>query len=189
VARRPLIAPPVIRPERTDRAIRSMSMSRDLTRKAEDVIATAGRRGVTIVTAESCTAGALATLLADTPGAGGVFLGGFVTYDKACKEKLLGVPSQLIAEHTAVSRVVAERMAQGAQVTAGAGVAVAVTGVIGPEPDDDGNPVGLVHVAAAANGQTSHSEVLTGLKSQSENRARALAEALGVLSTLLAEMP
>ncbi len=98
---------------------------------------------------KSCTGGALAALLADTPGAGDAFEGGFVTYSKANKTAALGVPAELIETHTAVSAEVAKAMAQGALAHCPADIAVAITGVAGPEPDEDGNPVGLVYLAAA----------------------------------------
>ncbi len=59
----------------------------------QDVVRIAAAQRTTVVTAESCTAGSLATLIADTPGAGEMFAGGFVTYAKACKEAVLGIPS------------------------------------------------------------------------------------------------
>ena len=113
-----------------------------------DVVALATALHVTLVTAELCTAGALATLIADTPGAGDVFAGGFVTYAKTCKEAVLGVPASLIQKETAVSAEVALEMARGAlRSCVLADVAVAVTCVGGPKADDDGNPVGLAHIA------------------------------------------
>ena len=60
-----------------------------------------------LITAESCTAGALTTLLADTPGAGDILVGGLVTYSKSCKADLLGIPEHLIASCSAVSAEVA----------------------------------------------------------------------------------
>lgn len=161
-------------------------MPTDLARKASDVVAAASRQGRTVVTAESCTAGALATRLADTPGAGDVLLGGFVTYAKAAKTALLGVPEALIADETAVSRAVAEAMARGARAASGADVAVAITGVTGPEPDADGNPVGLMHIAVvAAEGAALHVCILSGETQRDQNRQRALAEALALLARAL----
>ena len=118
-------------------------------RRAERVINEAKNRGTTIVTAESCTAGALAQLLANTPGAGDVFHGAFVVYSKDQKTTALGVPAALIAEHSAVSAAVATAMAEAALSRSPADLAVSVTGVLGPEPDEDGNPVGLVYLAMA----------------------------------------
>lgn len=163
-------------------------MPTDLARKASDVVAAAAQQGRTIATAESCTAGALATLLADAPGAGDVLLGGFVTYAKAAKTALLGVPETLIADETAVSRAVALTMARGARAASGADVAVAVTGVAGPEPDDDGNPVGLMHIAVvAADRPALHLCIRSGETQRDANRRRALAEALALLARALAD--
>lgn len=165
-------------------------MSFGLDEKARAVMRRAEEKALALVTAESCTAGALAMLLADTPGAGDCFRGGFVTYAKACKTELLGVPAALIAAHTAVSRPVAECMAAGALARSGADVAVAVTGVLGPEPDEDGNPVGLIHIAAASrHGHLLHARIDAEQTSRSANRERALAEALTLLDHVLKEAP
>jgi PncC family amidohydrolase len=102
-----------------------------------------------IATAESCTAGRLATEFAKGKGAAQHYLGGFVTYTKEAKTTLVGVPADLIAEETAVSANVAAAMARGAVIKASASVALAITGVTGDKPDEDGNPVGLVYCAAA----------------------------------------
>ena len=176
--------------ERCGRSIRSVTMSMNLENKASAVVARAERKGLCIVTAESCTAGALASVIADAPGAGACFHGGFVTYAKSCKTELLGIPAELIDAHTAVSREVAERMATGALAASGADVAVAVTCVAGPEPDDDGNPVGLIHIAAAARGgPVRHIQVRSEQTSRAANRERALAEALSLLDDVLTEAP
>lgn len=121
-----------------------------LASKAADVVRQAKERRLTLATAESCTGGALAFLLSDAPGASEVLHGGFVVYSKANKTVSLGVPAALIAAHSAVSAQVAQAMAHGALERSPADIAVAVTGVAGPEPDEDGNPVGLVYLAAAS---------------------------------------
>ena len=69
-----------------------------------------------LITVESCTAGALCTLLADTPGAGDVLLGGFVTYAKACKADVLGIPPDMREACSAVSAEVVAAMAEGARM-------------------------------------------------------------------------
>lgn len=119
---------------------------------AKDIMERAKACGLTLVTAESCTAGRLASALSDAPGASEHFHGGFVTYTKEAKTKLLGVDANLLREKTAVCAEVAEAMAQGALLRSPADVAVSVTGVAGPEPDEDGNPVGLVYCAGAKRG-------------------------------------
>ncbi len=94
-----------------------------------------------LITVESCTAGALCTLLADTPGAGDVLLGGFVTYAKACKADVLGIPPDMIEAYSAVSAEVVAAMAEGAlSKCTSATIAIAVTCVGGPKPDEDGAP-------------------------------------------------
>lgn len=116
---------------------------------AARVLRRARRKGLTLVTAESCTAGQIAVLLAAQPAAAGVFEGGFVAYSKAGKSALLGVDPKVLKRHTAVSREAACAMALGAQRRGRAGLAVAVTGVAGPSRDQDGNPVGLYFIAVA----------------------------------------
>ena len=123
---------------------------------ASQVVALAKACGATIVTAELCTAGALSTIIATTPGAGDVLQRGIVAYSKTCKTVLLGLPAALI-EKSAVTEDVARAMASGAlRVCSCANTAVAVTCVSGPEPDEDGNPVGLAHIAV-----TPEAEVLS----------------------------
>jgi nicotinamide-nucleotide amidase len=106
-------------------------------------------RRLTIATVESCTAGALAHLLSQAEGASDTLHGGFIVYTKANKTAAVGVCKQLLARHTAVSAEVAQAMAKGALARCPADIALAITGVAGPEPDEDGNPVGLVYVAVA----------------------------------------
>ncbi len=107
-------------------------------------------RGLTVSCAESCTGGLIAKRLTDLPVASAVFKGGAVTYCNAAKEAGLGVPHSLLTDKGAVSEEVAIAMAQGARRVFGSDVAVSTTGVAGPDPDDRGNPVGLVYVALAA---------------------------------------
>lgn len=125
----------------------------DLTDRAARLIADARERGLSIATSESCTAGRLATLLADAPGAGEHLHGGFVVYTKDAKSQILGVPADLLSRKSAVCAEVACALAEGALARSPADIALAITGVAGPAPDEDGNPVGLVFVAAAARGR------------------------------------
>lgn len=164
-------------------------MNAALARRAEKILAEARARRLTLATAESCTAGSLALLLADAPGAGESFHGGFVCYTKDNKTASLGVPASVIEAHTAVSREVSVAMAQGAIERSPADIALAITGVAGPEPDEDGNPVGLVHLAAACrDGRVSHIERRFGEGSREETRALALEAALGLLEVMVRGM-
>jgi nicotinamide-nucleotide amidase len=105
---------------------------------------------VTIVTAESCTAGTIAALLAQTEGASDVLHGGFTTYTKDHKTKALRVSARLLREQGAVNADVVKQLAAGALECSPASMAIAVSGVLGPEPDEDGNPVGLVYFCVLA---------------------------------------
>ena len=114
----------------------------------EHVLALCRARGLTLATAESCTGGLIAERLTRVPGSSDVFLGGIVSYANEVKVRQLGVPSELIEQHGAVSPEVAAAMASGARERLGADVAVADTGVAGPGGGTKEKPVGLVYVAA-----------------------------------------
>jgi nicotinamide-nucleotide amidase len=116
---------------------------------ADEILEYAQARRETIVTAESCSGGMLALAFAKGDGASQCFMGGFVTYTKEMKSRALAVPPFLLKEKTAVSGEVAEAMAIGALLRSGASVAVSITGVAGPDEDEDGNPVGLVYCGVA----------------------------------------
>lgn len=103
----------------------------------------------TVAAAESCTGGLLAERLTHTPGSSNFFLGGAVCYSNDLKTKLAGVPESLIAQHGAVSKPVAQAMAEGIRRRAGASVGIGITGVAGPGGGSDEKPVGLVYIALA----------------------------------------
>src|SRR5437764_5109282 len=79
-----------------------LPMDDSLTAMAEDLVALAAREKLTIITAESCTSGLLATVLSEAPGAGKILHGGFVTYTKEHKHVALGVPDELLRAKSAV---------------------------------------------------------------------------------------
>jgi nicotinamide-nucleotide amidase len=140
----------------------------------------------TLATVESCTAGALAALLADAPGASDLFHGGFVVYTKANKTAAVGVPPDLISAHSAVSREVVQAMADGALERCPADIGVAITGVAGPDPDEDGNPVGLLHIAAASRrGGRRHLERCYGPGSKQDICQAAMLLALSLADDLI----
>lgn len=110
-------------------------------------------RKLSLVTAESCTAGLIAALLSKPEGASAALQGGFVTYTKQQKARALGVSASLLKRSGSVNEDVAAQMAAGALRHSRAGIALAVTGVLGPAPDEDGNPVGLVWFACLQRGE------------------------------------
>ena len=119
----------------------------------EAVIKLLREHGRTFAACESCTGGDIARRFTELPGASAFFLGGAVTYTNAVKTKLAGVPEALLEEKTAVSREVAQAMAEGIRERLGADLGVSVTGLAGP--DGDGvHEVGTVFIALAAEGQT-----------------------------------
>ena len=111
-------------------------------------------QGLTLSAAESCTGGLIAKRFTDLPGASAAFKGGVVSYWSEVKHDVLGVPQDLLDTCGAVSEPVARAMAEGVRTRLGTDLGVSVTGVAGPDPDDRGNPVGLVYVGLAWDGGT-----------------------------------
>jgi PncC family amidohydrolase len=105
--------------------------------------------GRTLGTAESCTGGLIAHLVTEVPGSSAYFLGGLVTYADAVKRSIADVPAAVLEAHGAVSAQVAVAMAVGARRRLDVDVAVAVTGVAGPDGGTDAKPVGLTYLAVA----------------------------------------
>jgi PncC family amidohydrolase len=107
-------------------------------------------RGLTLVTAESCTGGLVAHRITNLPGSSAYFLGGFVTYAYQAKQSLLGVRVETLLTYGAVSEQTAREMAKGARQALGADIAISATGIAGPSGGTPDKPVGLVYVALSA---------------------------------------
>lgn len=106
-------------------------------------------RGLHLVTAESCTGGWIGKVLTDVAGSSGWYLGGVVSYSNALKQSLIGVQASTLAADGAVSEATAREMAAGALRSLGGHIAIAVTGIAGPEGGQPGKPVGTVWFAWA----------------------------------------
>ncbi|HYP80751.1 MAG TPA: nicotinamide-nucleotide amidohydrolase family protein [Steroidobacteraceae bacterium] len=106
-------------------------------------------RGLVAVTAESCTGGYVAKLLTDVPGSSGWFDSGLVTYSNTSKQRYLGVTAETLRLSGAVSERTVQEMAQGALAVSGADLAVAISGVAGPDGGTADHPVGDVWFARA----------------------------------------
>ena len=119
----------------------------DILTQAQAVCDAAGRAGLMVATAESCTGGLVSAALTAMPGSSKMLDRGFVTYSNAAKADQLGVAVELIDQHGAVSESVARAMAQGAVGRSLAKVSVAVTGIAGPGGSEH-KPAGLVWFAS-----------------------------------------
>ena len=106
-------------------------------------------RGLRLATAESCTGGLVAHLITEVAGSSDYFAGALVTYSNDLKIALADVPSDLLEAHGAVSAEVAGAMAEGTRRRLAVDVAVAVTGIAGPDGGTADKPVGLTYVAVA----------------------------------------
>ncbi|HJQ74114.1 MAG TPA: nicotinamide-nucleotide amidohydrolase family protein [Gaiellaceae bacterium] len=158
--------------------------ARDERRVEELVLSLAAARGVRLATAESCTGGMVAARLTGVPGSSASFVGGVVAYADDVKRSELGVTEELLAAHGAVSAAVAAAMAEGARGRLDADVAVAVTGIAGPDGGTPEKPVGRVHIhVAGPDGSLARMLDLPGEREQI--RVRATVTALHLLRALL----
>lgn len=154
----------------------------DIEAMAARIIAAFGARGLTLATAESCTGGLIAGALTEISGSSAVVDRGFVTYSNQAKMDLLGVQSETLERHGAVSRQTAVEMVEGALSRSGCDVAVAVTGIAGPSGGTDEKPVGLVHLAARSRKDALlHREMRYGEIGRAEIRLATVRTALDML--------
>ena len=107
---------------------------------------------LTLSVAESCSGGLISKRLTDIPGSSGYFLLGVVTYSNKTKEKVLGVPKELLEQYGAVSSEVAAAMAEGVRALSGSDLAIATTGIAGPDGGTAEKPVGTVLIAITGPG-------------------------------------
>lgn len=124
----------------------------ELAALAEQVIKANAEAGRTVTVAESCTGGLVAAALTEVPGSSAVFERGFVTYSNEAKMEMLGVPADIIETFGAVSIACVWSMAQGALINSSADVAVAISGIAGPDGGSELKPVGTVVFARAMRG-------------------------------------
>lgn len=143
------MAPAALPPDLSDGALAQWAL-----RAGQALLATHRR----VVTAESCTGGWVAKCLTDIAGSSQWFERGYVTYSNLAKQQAFGVAAEVMDTFGAVSRPTADQMAAGALHASGADIAVAVTGIAGPDGGSADKPVGLVWFALAQRGAASVAE-------------------------------
>jgi nicotinamide-nucleotide amidase len=130
---------------------------------ATALVALCKAKGLRIATAESCTGGLVAGAITDIPGSSAVLTHGFVAYANEAKTQMLGVPEALLAVHGAVSSEVAAAMASGARERSCADLAIATTGIAGPDGGTADKPVGTVWFGLATpHGVTTYHRIFPG---------------------------
>lgn len=154
---------------------------------AEAIVHKAGAEGVLIATAESCTGGLIGAALTDVPGSSAAFDRGFITYSNDAKTELLGVPRALLRRSGAVCAGVAQAMAKGALARSKADIAVAVTGIAGPDGGNAEKPVGLVWFALATRASVRAERRVFADGSRSFVRTKTVETALMMLSIAVNE--
>ncbi len=148
----------IAKAQEADKLIKTVEKKKIYTLKGESpqrsLFNTLKERNVTVSLAESCTAGMIASSLADIPGASGYFMGGCVTYSNEFKRRFIGVNSNTLNSFGAVSKEVATQMAVGVLNNSHTDFSVAVTGIAGPSGGSVDKPVGLVYVSVASRQET-----------------------------------
>jgi nicotinamide-nucleotide amidase len=142
-------------------------------------------RGETLATAESLTGGLIAATIVEIPGVSAVYRGGLVVYATDLKNRLAGVPQDLLDERGPVDPEVALALAAGARERCGADWGLATTGVAGPDPQD-GKPVGLVYVSVAGPSGAVVRELKLG-GNRAEIRSESVTSVLRLLANRLDE--
>jgi nicotinamide-nucleotide amidase len=151
---------------------------------ASVVLELCAANGDTIAVAESCTGGLLGARLTEVPGSSRVVLGGVIAYSNAVKQQELGVSAEDLAQHGAVSEVVAVQMARGVRGMTGATIGVGITGVAGPDGGSAEKPAGTVWIAIDVRGETT-ARVAIYIGDRAEIRHRATQVAMDLIRRAL----
>lgn len=115
----------------------------------EKVVKTLNEKGLVLATAESCTGGLIAKRITDVSGSSAMFNCGIVSYSNEIKESVLGVKHDTLEKYGAVSEQTVREMVKGVLKISNADIAVAVSGIAGPNSDNTEKPVGLIYLAAS----------------------------------------
>lgn len=142
-------------------------------------------RGLTLATAESCTGGNIARLLTAQAGASAYFKGGVVAYSNEVKECALGVKHTTLEAYGAVSEETVREMAEGVRQRLGADLAIATTGIAGPDGGTKEKPVGTVWIAVADKTHTEAKLLQFGANRRQQNIDRSTNQAFAMLMRLV----
>ncbi|GAA4900828.1 CinA family nicotinamide mononucleotide deamidase-related protein [Ferrimonas pelagia] len=156
---------------------------------AEAVHQQLSERLLTLVTAESCTGGMVASQLVDFPGSSAYLHGGWITYSNVAKQRELNVSERTLVCHGAVSLETAAEMARGARERAGTDLAISVSGIAGPEGGTEDKPVGTVAFALAHQGGVEVQLLRLGARERNQIRVLAATVALDMVRRYLLGLP
>lgn len=145
------------------------------------------KRGLTLATAESCTGGNIARLLTAQAGASVYFKGGVVAYSNEVKESVLGVKHSTLEAHGAVSEETVREMAEGVRTRLGTDLAIATTGIAGPDGGTSEKPVGTVWIAVADARHTEAKLLQFGANRRQQNIDRSTNQAYAMLIRLICQ--
>jgi len=163
--------------------VKSYPMKQEALEVTKNVHQAVRDRGLTLSVAESCTGGLVSHYITALPGASIFFLAGIVSYSAGTKKDILGITSETIASHGAVSDETAREMAVRVRLLTKTDCSVSTTGNLGPEVME-GKIKGLVYIAASKEGMTISRELkLSGVRT--DNKEKAALEALKLLVELL----
>lgn len=155
----------------------------------ERVVKTFNEKGLILATAESCTGGLIAKRITDVSGSSGMFNCGIVSYSNDIKEKVLGVNHETLEKFGAVSEQTVREMVNGVLEISEADVAVAVSGIAGPNSDNTQKPVGLIFLAISNKQETRvlqlNNTFLDDIRNQ--NRKSASDKALEMILQMVGE--
>ncbi len=162
-----------------------MTFNPEILALAEEVVTLCNQKNIMLTAAESCTGGLVAGAITEIPGASKCLMVSLITYSDYMKTKVLGVNPAIMEEKGAVSEEAAREMAAGALKAATSDIAVAITGIAGPDGGSPEKPVGTVHFSTARRVksaiETHHERHYIKKSGRSEIRLEAVRIALQML--------
>lgn len=155
----------------------------------EKVVQKLNEKGLVLSCAESCTGGLIAKRITDVSGSSAVFNCGIVSYSNNIKESVLGVKHETLEKYGAVSEQTVREMVQGVLKLSKADIAVAVSGIAGPNSDNTLKPVGLIFLAIAYNNEIKVVQLNNCFSDdiRHQNRKSASDEALRMILDMVGE--